>query len=74
MIRGISSATIRVVLAAGALVPLSQYAHAQTPVESSAEARFQLDVHVPDAAIAALLPSAEDRPAKQGEMFTERAA
>src|ERR1700704_2188586 len=57
MIRGISSATIRVVLAAGALVPLSQYAHAQTPVESSAEARFQLDVHVPDAAIAALLPT-----------------
>jgi hypothetical protein len=57
MIRGIFSATVRVVLAAGALVPLSQYAHAQTPVESSAEARFQLDVHVPDAAIAALLPA-----------------
>jgi len=57
VIRGIFSATVRVVLAAGALVPLSQYAHAQTPVESSAEARFQLDVHVPDAAIAALLPA-----------------
>lgn len=39
-----------------ALVPLSQSANAQTPVESSAEARFQLDLHVPDAAIAALLP------------------
>jgi hypothetical protein len=51
-----SSAAVRVALAAGALVPLSQNANAQTPVESSAEARFQLDVHVPDAAIAALLP------------------
>lgn len=40
-----------------ALVPLSQFANAQTPVESSAEARFQLDLHVPDAAIAALLPT-----------------
>lgn len=30
--------------------------------------------NVPAEAIAALLPSAEDRPAKQGEMFTERAA
>ena len=56
MIRGIFSTTVRVVLAAGALVLLSQYANAQTAVESSAEARFQLDVHVPDAAIAALLP------------------
>ena len=32
-------------------------AAAQTVVESSAETRFQLDVHVPDAALAALLPS-----------------
>jgi len=29
---------------------------AQTPVEFSAEARFQLDLHVPDAAITAMLP------------------
>jgi hypothetical protein len=57
VIRRISSAAIRVALAAGALVPLSQDANAQTPVESSAEARFQLDVHVPDTAIAALLPA-----------------
>jgi hypothetical protein len=56
VIRQISSAAIRVALAASALLPLSQLANAQTPVESSAEARFQLDVHVPDAAIAALLP------------------
>lgn len=31
-------------------------ASGQTPVEFSSEARFQLDLHVPDAAIAALLP------------------
>ncbi len=47
---------IQVALAASALFALSQYANAQTPVENSAEARFQLDLHVPDAAIAALLP------------------
>ena len=32
-------------------------ARAQTTVENSAEARFQLDLHVPDAALAALLPT-----------------
>src|SRR5215510_6205215 len=31
-------------------------AAAQTPVEFSAEARFQLDLHVPEAALAAMLP------------------
>ena len=31
-------------------------AFAETPVESSAEVRFQLDLHVPDAALAAFLP------------------
>jgi hypothetical protein len=31
-------------------------AAAQTPIEFSSEARFQLDVHVPDAALAAMLP------------------
>jgi hypothetical protein len=56
VIRRISCAVVRVALAAGALA-LSQYASAQTPVESSAEARFQLDLHVPDGAIAALLPA-----------------
>ena len=30
---------------------------AQTPVEFSAEARFQLDLHVADAALAAMLPA-----------------
>jgi len=32
------------------------FARAQTPVEYSAEARFQLDLHVPDAVLAAMLP------------------
>lgn len=32
-------------------------AHAQTPLESSSEIRFQLDLHVPDAAITPLLPA-----------------
>ncbi len=32
-------------------------AHAQTAIENSAEARFQLDLHVADAALAAMLPS-----------------
>src|SRR5207237_8224705 len=31
-------------------------AHTQTLLESSAEARFQLDFHVPDAALMAMLP------------------
>jgi hypothetical protein len=54
--QSLSFAVVRVALAVGAVIPLSQYANAQTPVENSAEARFQLDVHVPDAAIAALVP------------------
>lgn len=56
MIR-IPSAAVRVALAAGVLVPFPHQASAQTLVEQSAEARFQLDVHVPDAALAALLPA-----------------
>ena len=38
-------------LVAGILVLLPQYANAQTPVESSAEARFQLDLRVPASSI-----------------------
>src|SRR5438067_5135406 len=45
-----------VALLSSGLVWPSYSAFAQTPVESSAEARFQLDVHVPDAVIAAMLP------------------
>ena len=36
---------------------LAVSASAQTPVEYSSEARFQLDVHVPDAALAPFLPA-----------------
>jgi hypothetical protein len=45
------------VLVMGILVVLPPCAHAQTPLENSAEARFQLDVRVPDAALAPLVPS-----------------
>jgi hypothetical protein len=48
---------LRVALTVSALVLPSQYANAQTALESSAETRFQLDLHVPDGAIAALLPT-----------------
>ena len=44
-------------LAACGFAGLAGFASAQTMVEYSAEARFQLDLHVPDAALAALLPA-----------------
>lgn len=44
-------------LIAGAVAAYVPYVSAQTMVEYSAEARFQLDVRVPDAALAAFLPS-----------------
>jgi hypothetical protein len=44
-------------LAALALVFLAATAGAETIVESSSEVRFQLDLHVPDAALAAYLPA-----------------
>jgi hypothetical protein len=47
-------ATLRVWLAAGALTALAQ---AETMVEFSSEARFQLDLHVPDAALNSFLPA-----------------
>src|SRR5438105_7866305 len=51
-----SFAVLRIALSVSVLTLLSHHASAQTPVESSAEARFQLDVHVPDAALAPLVP------------------
>ena len=44
------------VLATGVLAALAPCASAQTMVEHSSEARFQLDLHVPDAAIMSYLP------------------
>jgi hypothetical protein len=50
-------ATFRVCLAAGALAAFAGYAESETMVEFSSEARFQLDLHVPDAALKAFLPA-----------------
>jgi hypothetical protein len=44
-------------LAISALAGFARYASAETMVEYSAETRFQLDLHVPEAALAALLPA-----------------
>jgi hypothetical protein len=57
MIRPTSAAAIRLLLALAGVAGLASSVHAQTPVEQSAEARFQLDVHVPDAALAAMIPA-----------------
>ena len=46
-----------VLVTAGVVAGLAAYAHAQTPVENSVEARFQLDLHVPDAALASFIPA-----------------
>jgi hypothetical protein len=48
--------TLRVWLAAGAVAALGQYARSETMVEFSSEARFQLDLNVPDAALKTFLP------------------
>ena len=57
MTKGVSSTAVRVAFAAGVLLPFPHQATAQTLVEYSAEARFQLDVRVPDAALASFLPA-----------------
>ena len=57
MLRSAALGTTRLLFALGALGALVQSADAQTMVEYSAEARFQLDLQVPDAALAAFLPS-----------------
>lgn len=46
----------RAFVAAAICIGGAAAAHGQTLVESSAEARFQLDFHVPDAALTAMLP------------------
>src|SRR5262245_57078613 len=47
----------RIFIACCVVVYAHAVAQAQTPVEHSQEARFQLDVKVPDAALAAYLPT-----------------
>ena len=54
--RNVSRRAIQVLLATGALAGLVRDASAQKLVEYSAETRFQLDLRVPDAALAAFLP------------------
>jgi len=56
MPRVIRQGTVRTVLVAGFLAGLTGLATAQTLVERSAEARFQLDLQVPDAALMKFLP------------------
>src|SRR5258708_18934559 len=57
MMDKISAAAVAVVLAAGATGALVRAADAQTLLEQSAEARMQLDFHVPDAALKTMLPA-----------------
>jgi hypothetical protein len=57
MSRKIFPGTVWILLAAFALVGLATYAGAETLTEYSAEMRFQLDLHVPDAVLATYLPT-----------------
>lgn len=57
MTGGVFRGVFRALLAAGALAGLVLSANAETMVEYSSEARFQLDFHVPDAALMAVLPA-----------------
>jgi hypothetical protein len=50
-------AMVPVLLVASVLGGFVRFAAAQTPLEYSSEARFQLDLHVPDAALAPFLPA-----------------
>src|SRR5258707_14170134 len=58
----ISAAAVAVLLAAGAGASLARPAAAQNLVEQSAEARMQIDFHVPDAALKAMLPAGVEPP------------
>ncbi len=53
----ISVAAIRALFLVCMLGACAMPANAQTVVESSVEARFQLDVHVPDSVLMTYLPS-----------------
>jgi hypothetical protein len=48
---------VQVSFVVGAFAIFSRYASAATPVEHSSEARFQLDLHVPDAVLNSFLPA-----------------
>jgi hypothetical protein len=57
MLDKISAAVLAALLACSAAGGLVRAADAQTLIEQSAEARMQIDFHVPDAALKALLPA-----------------
>jgi hypothetical protein len=48
---------MRIYIAAAVIAAFAPLANSETMQEFSSEARFQLDLHVPDAALAALLPA-----------------
>ena len=52
----VSRGIVRALVVLGAVTGLVRHANAQAMVEYSAETRFQLDLHVPDAAVKASLP------------------
>ncbi len=79
----ISAGAVRASLIVCILAGLVAHANAETMVESSVETRFQLDLHVPDAALMALLPAgwtpnvATQGPAKDANLravFIDRVA
>ena len=56
MSKSMAAGPVRAMLLAGALAGFILHAHAETPVENSTEARFQLDLHVPEAALQSFFP------------------
>ena len=57
MSRSVLFGVVRTLLAVLVVVCFAGHANAQTVVETSFETRFQLDLHVPDAALATFLPT-----------------
>src|SRR5271170_7772844 len=57
MSRSVLFGVVRTLLAVFVLVSFAGHANAQTVVETSFETRFQLDLHVPEAALATFLPA-----------------
>lgn len=56
MSQHIRAGVVRILIGYIVMTGLARHANAQTTVEYSSEARFQLDLHVPDAVLAAFLP------------------
>src|SRR5262245_26656756 len=56
MTRRVSLRAMRLLFVIGTLAVLVRHAAAENMIEYSSEARFQLDLHVPDAVLASFLP------------------